>query len=130
MACAISSLPVPVSPSTRTVASVGATRPTSSRTVSRAALRPMICSNLRRLCTWSPDPDLPKASTEISCLSLLVGLVFHGRSNAFEQSFIVERFCQELDCAGSHRLHAHFRVAVCGYKDGWNPAMVGIQVRL
>jgi hypothetical protein len=43
---AISSLPVPVSPQTSTVASVGATRPTLSKTASRAGLRPMISSKL------------------------------------------------------------------------------------
>src|SRR5260370_34829077 len=46
MAPAISSLPVPVSPSIRTVESVGATRLTCSRTVSSGGLLPMICSNL------------------------------------------------------------------------------------
>src|SRR5258705_6583812 len=47
MACAMSSLPVPVSPSMRTVESVEATCSTWSRTDSRAALLPMIDSNFR-----------------------------------------------------------------------------------
>src|SRR6266404_6998909 len=46
MAWAISSLPVPVSPSTSTVESVGATRSTSASTDSSAGLSPMISSNL------------------------------------------------------------------------------------
>src|SRR5258707_1371747 len=46
MARAISSLPVPVSPSTSTVESVGATRSTSASTDSSAGLSPMISSNL------------------------------------------------------------------------------------
>src|SRR6266478_1489050 len=47
MACAMSSFPVPVSPSMRTVESVEATCSTWSRTDSRAALLPMIRLNLR-----------------------------------------------------------------------------------
>src|SRR5882724_6078418 len=47
MACAMSSFPVPVSPSMRTVESVEATCSTWSRTDSRAALLPTIDSNLR-----------------------------------------------------------------------------------
>src|ERR1700677_3632511 len=119
IARAINSLPVPVSPSIRTVESVGATRSTCSSTASRAGLLPMICSNLRRLSSWSPDLDLPKASTEISCLrvhSSLSVLTLHRCPNTLEQCLIVERFRQELHCARSHRLQAHFRVAVCGYK--------------
>ena len=46
IACAISSLPVPVSPWIRTVESVGATRSTWSSIDSRAGLLPMTCSNL------------------------------------------------------------------------------------
>src|SRR5690242_14161745 len=51
MACAMSSFPVPVSPSMRTVESVEATCSTWSRTDSKAALLPMIHSNLRSV--WS-----------------------------------------------------------------------------
>src|SRR5271166_3894129 len=49
----MSSFPVPVSPSMRTVESVGTTCSTWSRTDSRAALLPMIGSNLRW--GWSPS---------------------------------------------------------------------------
>src|SRR5580704_19748914 len=45
MALAINSFPVPVSPRTKTVESVIATRSTSARTNSRAGLLPMISSN-------------------------------------------------------------------------------------
>src|ERR1700747_3324523 len=45
MALAINSFPVPVSPRTKTVESVGATRSTSARTNSREGLLPMISSN-------------------------------------------------------------------------------------
>src|SRR5882762_1948147 len=64
IARAISSLPVPVSPWTRTVESVGATRSTCSSTDSRAGLLPMICSNLRGLASWPADPNLATAATE------------------------------------------------------------------
>src|SRR3984957_14642019 len=129
----MSSLPVPVSPSTRTVEPVGATRSTCSSTASRAELLPMICSNLRRLCTWSSDPDLPKASTEISCLSRSPFLVGFSSPSPLEHSRAVlhrRTVLPELYCACSHRLHPHFRVAMCGYKDGRNLAVVCVQLRL
>ena len=47
IACAMSSLPVPVSPWINTVEPVGATRSTCSSTASSAELLPMICWNLR-----------------------------------------------------------------------------------
>src|SRR6266581_4045926 len=114
MACAISSLPVPVSPWIRTVESVGATRSTCSSTTSRVGLLPMIRSNLRSLYSWLPDPTCCKAPTENLRVRLDVrySSTLQGGSNIFEQDFIVEGFCQELGCAGSQGLHAHFCVAV------------------
>ena len=47
IARAMSSLPVPISPSIRTVESVGDTNSSSCSTDSNAGLPPMICSNLR-----------------------------------------------------------------------------------
>src|ERR1700746_3532029 len=102
----MSSFPVPVSPRINTVEPVGATRSTCSSTASSAGLLPMICSNLRRSCTWSPHPDLPKASTEHSPVcrvhGSLSGLALERRADTLEQSFIVERLCQELHCPCSH----------------------------
>src|SRR5262249_53871187 len=64
IARAISSLPVPVSPKTRTVESVGATRSTSASTDSRAGLLPIICSNLRALSASAFGATLLKQSTD------------------------------------------------------------------
>src|SRR5258708_6281317 len=58
MALAINSLPVPVSPSTRTVESVGATRSTSASTDSSSGLSPMISSNLSLAQPCSLDATL------------------------------------------------------------------------
>src|SRR5580704_4849896 len=64
IACAINSLPVPVSPWIRTVESVGATRSTCWSTDSRAGLLPITCSNLRPLDPCSPLPNLWKVPTD------------------------------------------------------------------
>src|SRR5579863_5321961 len=53
MAWAINSLPVPVSPSRSTLASVGATRSTSTRADFRAGLLPMIGSDPGSACVRS-----------------------------------------------------------------------------
>src|SRR5712692_3594914 len=66
MAWAINSLPVPVSPRTSTVESVGATRSTSASTDSRAGLLPMICSSLRSPISESGDLKLTEVATNTS----------------------------------------------------------------
>src|SRR5215470_15049389 len=102
MARAINSLPVPVSPRTSTVESVGATRSTSASTHSRAVLLPMICSNLRSPCPSSLDDNLltpptahpteaPRNNTRSSTIQCC--------SYAVEQLFLVEGFSQKLDCS-------------------------------
>ena len=48
--------------------------------------------------------------------TLPVSLAIQRRSNTLQQSLIVEGFCQEIHCAGSHRLQAHFLVALFRYK--------------
>src|SRR5580704_5571873 len=77
-----------------------------------------------------PFEGLHRTSPVCSDHSSLSGLAFHRRANTLEQSLIVERICQELHCACSDRLHTHLRVAVRRYKDGRNPAVVRIQLRL
>src|SRR5216684_9130377 len=133
MACAISSLPVPVSPWINTVESVGATRSTCSSTDSRAGLLPTSCSNRRSCETRSPVPNLSKAPTEdlqASTCTLPSGSTLQSGSNASEQGFIVERFCQELHSACSQRLHPHSFVAVSRDEDGRNPALLDVQLGL
>src|SRR5712691_4080653 len=134
MACAISSLPVPVSPWIRTVESVGATRSTCSSTASSAGLLPMTCSNLRGLRSWSPDPNLSKAPTEdllaLRVHSSVSGSILQSRSNTLEQNFVIERFCHELHGACSQRLHPHFFVSMRGDKDDRNLAGFRVQLRL
>jgi hypothetical protein len=77
-----------------------------------------------------PSEGFHRKSPVCRVHSSLPGLALHRRLNTFDESLIVERFCPELHCACSHRLHPHFRVAVSRYKDGRNPAMVCIQLRL
>src|ERR1700723_3192311 len=60
----MSSFPVPVSPRTRTVESVGATRSTCASTASKAGLPPIICSNLRSFESNSLYSICCKAPTE------------------------------------------------------------------
>src|ERR1700733_10825117 len=103
MACAMSSFPVPVSPSTRTVEHVGATCSTCSRTDTRAALLPMIRSNRRS--AWSSVGYV----TGAYCATryLLIGsacdryepVCSHIKctSDRFEQQLMIERFRKELD---------------------------------
>src|SRR5437868_5269593 len=132
MACAINSLPVPVSPSIRTVESVGATRSTCSSTASRAGLLPMMRSNLRSLYSWLPAPTCCKAPTEDLRvrMDICYSSSLQGGSNILEQDFIVERFCEELGCASPQGLHAHFCVAVCSDENGRNAATLGVELGL
>ena len=58
------------------------------------------------------------------------GFALNRCSNTLEQSFTVEWFCHPLQCACSHRLHTHSRVALRCYKDGRNPPVNCIQLRL
>src|SRR5580704_17888546 len=128
IACAISSLPVPVSPWIKTVESVGATRSTCSSTDSRAGLLPIICSNLR---SQSLQLSLWKAPTEnLLAHAPSIGLIPQSRSNALEQDLIVKRFGEEFHRARSKRLHTHFCVAVRRDEDGWNSVMLSVQFGL
>src|SRR5256885_14989025 len=112
MACAISSLPVPVSPWIRTVESDGATRSICSSTASRAELLPITCSNLRSSRSWLREFNPWKAATEnllaIRMLATVRGSTLQRRAYILEQDFIVERFCHEFHCACSQSLHPHF----------------------
>ena len=71
MARAINSLPVPVSPWTSTVESVGATNSAFSRTVSRAPLVPMIWSNQLAFASWFSQTECTKAPKRTSASSAL-----------------------------------------------------------
>src|SRR5579863_624336 len=104
IACAINSLPVPVSPWIKTVESVGATRSTCWSTDSRAGLLPITCSNLRSLDACSAFiPNLCKAPTEnlLARGPIVFGSTLQSRSYAFEQDFIVKGFGQKFHCACS-----------------------------
>src|ERR1700739_4089744 len=70
MARAMSSLPVPVSPSMSTVESVGATYLTCSSTLSKTELLPRICSNLRGEDSRSRLLSIGKLSIATSCFTL------------------------------------------------------------
>src|SRR5579862_8535321 len=128
MACTMSSFPVPVSPSMRTVESVGATCSTWSRTDSRAALLPMIRSNLRS--GWSPSGYLTVAysGTEdlLSFDPIAQPCLSHIKcsSERFEQELIIQRFRQKLDCALSHRLNPRFGAPIACNKDDRNIALL------
>src|SRR5260370_17596835 len=52
------------------------------------------------------------------------------RPDTLQQCFVVERFCHELHCACSQRLHPHFFVAMCRDEDDRNPATFGVHLRL
>src|SRR6266436_9380251 len=123
----MSSFPVPVSPSMRTVESVGATCSTWSRTHSRAALLPMIRSNLRS--AWSPAGYITfaKSATRYSFQAphtIAITYCSHIKcsSNRFEQQLMIERFREELDRAFSHRLNPHPGISVSSNKDDWDIA--------
>src|ERR1700747_1922272 len=130
MAWAISSFPVPVSPRTRTVESVGATRSTFARTAFNAGLSPTICSMLRSepFCANDflafsmqtstrvlyPRPDnfggiwgctiLPmRESLELCCV--VAALCYRG-PNRLKQLFVGEGFAEECNSARLHRLPA------------------------
>src|ERR1700757_2873596 len=117
MACATSSFPVPVSPSMRTVESVEATCFTCSRTDSRAALLPMILSNLRS--GRSPSGYVTVAYSGIGNLLSFDPIVspVKGRADRFEQHVMIERFRKELDRALSHRLNPHPGISVSSDED-------------
>src|SRR5437899_9481459 len=51
------------------------------------------------------EPPAPRARS-------LSGSTLQSRSNSLEQGFLVKRFCQELHCCCSQRLHPHLCVAV------------------
>src|SRR5580693_8006896 len=77
----------------------------------------------------------PKLSTDLMArllarLGCALRLTVEGRSNAFKESFVVERFCEKLHCAASHRLHPHLLVTMCGDEDNRNPATIRVQLRL
>src|ERR1700694_305198 len=129
----MSSLPVPVSPWINTVEPVGATRSTCSSTASRAGLLPMSCSNLRSEEACSLVHNISVAATEnplVLRARFLLGSTLQCCSDTLEQGFVVEWFCHELHCACSQRLHPHFFVAVRRDKDGWNTAMLRVQLGL
>src|SRR5260370_21920206 len=131
MACAISSLPVPVSPWIRTVESVGATRSTCSSTDSRAGLLPMPCSTLRSDgCSTLPNLWIAPTENLLAPPRALYRLILQSCSNALEQHFIVKRFGQELHRSRSQCLHPHFCVAVCRDEDGWDSAVFSVQFGL
>src|SRR5690348_11912616 len=125
MARAINSLPVPVSPRTSTVESVGATRSTSPRRDSRAALVPTIWSNSRALSSsphrsLSREPTIPPAEP----------LDLQRHSNGIKQGFAVERFREKFHRTASHRLQTYLFVAVCCDEDGWYRATIRVQLGL
>src|SRR6266849_7010970 len=60
----------------------------------------------------------------------MTGSTLQSGTNTLEQRFVVERFCHELHCACSQRLHPHFFVAMRGDEDDRNPATFGVQLRL
>src|SRR6267154_6393043 len=104
----MSSFPVPVSPSMRTVESVGATCSTCSRTDSRAALLPMIRSNLRSGRSSTGYVTVAYSGIEISYHStdcLAVGSHIKCGLDRFEQQLMIQWFPQELDRDLSHRLN-------------------------
>src|SRR4029077_13619809 len=130
MACATSSFPVPVSPSMRTVESVVATCSTWSRTDSRAALLPMIRSNLRS--AWSRAGYVTVAQSATRLLSRVpMRLVrcshIQGGTDRFEHQLMIERFRQELDCALSHRLNPHIGISECSNEDDRDIAFLIVQ---
>src|SRR5580698_3247003 len=88
MARAINSLPVPVSPSTSTVALVGATRSTSASADSRAGLLPMICSNLR----WAHASSI---KSRLDTVHLHAGKLWEAPRITAERSLAPHGFCQE-----------------------------------
>src|ERR1700741_3087865 len=125
----MSSFPVPVSPSMRTVESVGATCSTCSRTDSRAELLPMIRSNLRS--GWSPSGYVTAYSGTGNLLPfddcLAVRSHIKCGSAPFEQQVMIERFRQELDCALSHRLNPHIGISECSNEDDRDIAFLIVQ---
>src|SRR5579862_721732 len=132
----MSSFPVPVSPSMRTVESVGATCSTCSRTNSRAALLPMIRSNLRS--AWSPVGYVTVAlsatkyllpGTACDCYKP-VGSHIQCSSHRFEQQSVIERFREELDCTLSHGLNPHLGISMSRDEDDRDIALFFFQLAL
>src|SRR6266850_2711770 len=60
----------------------------------------------------------------------MTGSTLQSGTNTLEQCSVIERFCHELHCACSQRLHSHFFVAMRGDEDDRNPATFGVQLRL
>src|SRR5271154_6890134 len=132
----MSSFPVPVSPSMRTVESVGATCSTCSRTDSSATLLPMIRSNLGSdwfskgyiTVAWSATSHSFPA-TAYDTYSLFCSHIKCG-TDRFQQQLIIERFREELDRALSHRLNTHPGISVSSNKDDWDIAFLFLKLGL
>src|SRR5689334_9169539 len=123
MACAMSSFPVPVSPSTRTVESVGATCSTWSRTDSSPELLPMIRSNRRSARSPVGYVTVAWSATRYSfpgiaydCYKPVCSQVKRS-PDRLEQKLMIERLCKELDRAFSHGLNPYPGICVSSNKD-------------
>src|SRR5271155_2567586 len=130
MACATSSFPVPVSPSIRTVESVEATCSTCSRTDSRAALLPIIRSNLRSGCFSPGYAKVSCSGIEVSYHSndcLAVRSQIKCGTDRFDHQLMIERFRQELDRTLSHRLNPHPGVSESSDEDDRDIALLFFQ---
>src|SRR5579862_9242135 len=127
MACATSSLPVPVSPSIRTVASVGATVRIRSNTPRRPVLEPTMPSRSVYSSSEMYDPTHGVAmvrghsqtceeryakfpSCAIETTALLERILFHLQLNQLPSSFSISApFSTTLDGSFSRRLDRNGR---------------------